>query len=113
MDVSVLGVGAIVEINEAKFMITGYRLVETDGMVGLAYLIVPYPLGYVGVDSVSLISADADYRVVAPEFISEESQTFNEMLVRAWDEGKKTSFEAYAQVMSERYFEAEEGEEDE
>ena len=114
MDASVLSVGTIVEISEAKFMITGYRMVESDGMVGLAYLIVPYPLGYVGIDSVSLISADANYRVVTAGLTTGESQSFTEMLAKAWEEGKETPFEVYAQTMSERYSEAdEEGEEDE
>ncbi len=114
MDLLVLGVGTIIEINEAKFMIAGYRLVDNDDMVGLAYLVVPYPLGYVGIDSVSLISAGVGYRVVAAGFSTNESQAFNEMLAKAWDEGKETPFDMYARTMRERYSEVEEeGEEDE
>lgn len=113
-DDGVLGVGSIVDVEGTKLMVSGYRLVEDSGMVALAYVVLPYPLGYVSEGSVSLLSTEPKPTVVRGGFAGEGSDDLLQMLKKAREEGASTPFEDYASAMSQLYGElSARGEDDE
>ncbi len=55
----ILPVGSVVGVQEKKLMLLGAALKELEGALVLSYYAVPYPRGFVTVDSLGFISARA------------------------------------------------------
>lgn len=94
-------VGSILAIQDDKFMVCGYRPIEQDGMVGMGYLLLPYPLGFMDIESFSLVSADADYPVVHEGFRNVDAEGFDAMLEKARAVGRETTMDEFAAVAAE------------
>ena len=94
------GVGTLLEVGESMHMVVGYRMIEENGHPSLAYLTVPYPLGYMSVNDISLMHDSGEHRVVYEGYSTEEQQRFVHMLVDARDEGEKTDMQAYVSAMN-------------
>ena len=51
-------VGSLVEAGGAIRMVCGYRLIDDDGKIGVGYILVPYPLGFIDEGSVTMTPAN-------------------------------------------------------
>lgn len=102
-------VGSIIDIEGGKFVVCGYRPYDNEGTVGMGYLLVPYPLGFVNLDSFSLVPSDADYPLVHEGFCNEDGEQYDRLLEQVRRYGSETSpeellaaaGEVWAQVESE------------
>lgn len=86
-------VGSVIDVQGGKFVVCGFRPFENDGTVGMGYLVVPYPLGFVNVDSFSLVSSDADYPVVHEGYRNKDAESYDNTLELARGYGRETSLE--------------------
>jgi len=94
-----LSIGTIVERDGKRLMVVGYNLVDEDGHVGLAYLLVPCPLGFVRPDSFVLLSANDFGHVVTKGYSSKEVVAFCSSLNEVRTNGIAISFEEYRTTM--------------
>ena len=70
-------VGSVIAIQDKKFMVCGYRPIEQDDGIGMGYLLLPYPLGFMDTSSFSLVSSDADYPTVFEGFRNEDAEQYD------------------------------------
>ena len=111
-------VGSVIDIRGSRFVVCGYRPFDKDGTVDVGYLLVPYPLGFVSLDSFSLVTADTDYPVVYEGFRNEDAERYDGLLEQTRTLGQETAFEdvlavvdeARAEIAAELFVPAEEGE---
>lgn len=54
-----VGIGGVVSIGERRFVVVGHRIAPDGETMGPGYLVVPYPLGFVDAESLSLVPASA------------------------------------------------------
>jgi hypothetical protein len=96
-----LCIGTVVERNGKRLMVAGYNLVDEDGHVGLAYLLVPCPLGFVQPDSFVLLSA-TDYGHVSNEgYKNKDVMAFCSSLDELRLNGASIPFEEYRNTMED------------
>lgn len=50
-------IGTVVELGKRRFVVVGHRMVRDGVGVGVGYVLVPYPLGFVDVESLSVVPA--------------------------------------------------------
>ena len=86
-------VGSVIAIQDNKFMVCGYRPIEQDGAVGMGYLLLPYPLGFMDADSFSLVSGDTDYPTVFEGFRNEEAEQYDAGLELVRKAGRSVTME--------------------
>lgn len=86
-------VGSVIDIKGGKFVVCGYRPFDDGGKVGMGYLLVPYPLGFMNLDSFSLVSSETDYPVVHEGFRNEDNEKYDRLLEQARTLGRETTFE--------------------
>lgn len=86
-------VGSVIDIKGGKFVVCGYRPFDNDGKVGMGYLLVPYPLGFVNLDSFSLVSSENDYPTIHEGFRSEDAESYDRLLEQARTYGRETAFD--------------------
>ena len=96
-----LAVGSAVIIGSNTFIVCGYRPIEQDGHVDMGYLLVPYPLGYVNIDSLSLVTADNDYPVAHTGFRNNDAQAYDCLLEQVRDLGRNVTAEAVVAIVNE------------
>ena len=109
-------VGSVIDIKGGKFVVCGYRPYDMDGMVGMGYLLLPYPLGYRNLDSFSLVSADTDYPVVHEGYRNADAEAYDRLLEQTRAHGREVRFddvlasadETRAQIEAEFFVSAEE-----
>lgn len=56
-DNRILTLGSLIGAEGGAQMISGYRLIDDGGVVGVGYICVPYPLGFMDDDSIILVRA--------------------------------------------------------
>ena len=84
-------IGSVIDIHGGKFVICGYRPFDNAGMVGMGYLVVPYPLGFVDVDSFSVVAADTYYPVVHEGYCNKDSEDYDHLLEQVRTYGRETT----------------------
>lgn len=65
-------IGSVVRIQESKFVIVGHRMAREDDKVGVCYVLVPYPLGFMKADSLTLTPASKVDEVLCAGFTNSE-----------------------------------------
>lgn len=89
-------VGSIIAIQENKFMVCGYRAAEReDGTVGMGYLLIPYPFGFVNMDSFSLVPFDRTYEVVHEGHRTAEVTELEQLLQGVNEDGRDITAEEF------------------
>lgn len=73
-----LSVGTIIENENHLFMIIGYYFGKIDGKLCNRYVIVKYPLGYMGDENTAIIPVDEEYKVVFEGALDEDERNFVE-----------------------------------
>ena len=62
---SVQPLGSVLQVDGRRYVVVGHRLVRDGDGVATGYLTVPYPLGFVGAESLQVLPASAVEAVVA------------------------------------------------
>lgn len=96
---SVYGVGTILEVPNTKQMVMGYRMIQDGERLSLAYLTVPYPLGFTSLKDVSLLSSKSDYRVICDGYVTEERQSVVRQLEKVAHAGSSIQVDEYSSAM--------------
>lgn len=85
-----LAVGTVVEFGGRRLMVVGYNMVEDEGHVGLAYLVVPCPLGYVSPDSMLVVRArELEAGLADPGYAGEDALPYLQALDDMRTQGEK------------------------
>lgn len=79
--------------DESTFVVVGYRLHEEDGMACLAYLLIPYPLGYLDERSFCSAPIDVKHEVLFEGYLDETTQSYLARLANLNEKTKQVSYE--------------------
>lgn len=74
------GVGTLLVCGDQPFMVCGYRFIEQDERLLPCYVMVPYPLGYINENSLSLVDATINRKVIATGLNNDAQTRFNNAL---------------------------------
>lgn len=102
-----LAVGTIVAIQDNKFMVCGYRPYDNEGKVGMGHLLVPYPMGFMNAESLSLVSSDTVFPVVHEGFRNEDGESYDRMLEKIRTVGVDVTTDELKSVATEAVSELE------
>ena len=69
-------IGSVLEIAGKRFVAVGHRVARDGDQMGLGYLVVPYPLGYVTPMSISLVPASAVSSVVHEGYANDQGASY-------------------------------------
>lgn len=94
-------VGSVIAIQDNKFIVCGYRPVDMGDSVSMGYLLVPYPLGFVGMDSFSLVSADTDFPIVHEGYRNEDATAYDSLLEQIRVMGRDVTMDEVMAVADE------------
>lgn len=61
-------IGTVVSVDERRYVVVGHRLVPDGAGMAAGYVLVPYPLGFVDADSLSVVAVRRVDKVVAEGF---------------------------------------------
>ncbi len=74
-----LPVGTVIEVNETKLMIMGYRMLQ-DEKFSFYYLVSIYPFGFTGdMKSLSLIPIDQDILIVSEGYSDSSTERYRKV----------------------------------
>ncbi len=83
-------------------MVCGYNPYEReDGSVGFGYVLVPYPLGFVNVDSLSLVDVEQEYPVVHEGYCNEAAEQAVQLIQSAHESGKTLTMAQFQAIQDE------------
>ena len=95
-------IGSVIAIQENKFVVCGYNPYEReDGSVGFGYVLVPYPLGFVNVDSLSLVDVERAYPVVHEGYKNEAAEEADQVLEAARESSKNLTMAEFQALQDE------------
>lgn len=69
-------VGSLVEADGVIRMVCGYRLIDDNGTIGVGYILVPYPFGFIDESSISMLPASRIGQVFSEGSRDEEALAF-------------------------------------
>lgn len=95
-------VGSVIDIKGRKFVVCGHRPLNDNGLFGMGYLLVPYPLGYTRPQSFSLVSAETEYPVVHEGYRNEDAEAIDQLLEQMRTYGRETSYDEVVAVLERR-----------
>lgn len=99
--VAIHTVGSLVEADGAIRMVCGYRLIDDAGKVGVGYILVPYPLGFIDRASITMTPASRVGQVFFEGSRSEEALTFIQPLEEIANADEESSnLEGYYQYIN-------------
>ena len=105
----IAGVGSMIRVKDSLLMVCGYRVVDEDGHVGLAHLAVPYPYGFVGEESLVVLTDEVDREVVFEGYESDESIAMQRLLADVKEQGREVAFGEYVEAMGKLVASEDEG----
>ena len=80
-------------------MVVGHRLARDDQQIGLCYLLVPYPLGYINPQSLSITPAGKIDEVVFTGLTTNEGRDYLEALSSTLESAKGVAYHDYADAV--------------
>lgn len=75
---SLQAIGSVVTIGERRYVVAGHRLVRDGEGMGPGYVLVPYPLGFVGAESLALVAASQVGEVVHEGLATDDGTAYLE-----------------------------------
>lgn len=96
---SVYGIGTLLEIEQTLQLVVGYRMLNENDHLSLRYLVIPYPLGFMSLDSLALVQDNPGYKVVSEGYSTDSRASYIQMLAKAAETGKSTSPDVYYAAM--------------
>lgn len=77
---SLCPIGSVVQVGARRLVVVGHRFVPDGDTVGVGYLLVPYPLGFVGTESLSVVPASRVTEVASEGLANEDGAAYLEEL---------------------------------
>lgn len=88
----VLPIGSVFRLGGKQFVAVGYRPVEKDGAVALAYILFPWPLGFLNRQSVYLCPVSEASEALAEGYQSEAGDRFLRKMEEIEEKGKEADY---------------------
>lgn len=88
----VLPIGSVLRLGGKQFVAVGYRPVEKDGTVALAYILFPWPLGFLNGQSVYLYPVSEAAEVLAEGYQSKDGNRFLKKMEDIDEKGKDVDY---------------------
>ncbi len=79
--------------DESTFVVAGYRLHEEGDMTGLAYLLIPYPLGYLDERSFCSSTIDIKHEVLFEGYADDVTRAYLMRLAELDEKARQASYE--------------------
>lgn len=92
--------GTVVQIGERRYVVAGHRMTRDGEGMGIGYVVVPYPLGFVSADSLVLVPASQVSEIVAAGYANEVSDAYLARYDELAAESAEIPYEAYAHNVS-------------
>ena len=86
----------MVQIGERRYVVAGHRMTREGEGMGIGYVVVPYPLGFVGAESLALVPSSEVSEVVAAGYANEANDAYLDGYAALALESADIPFEAYA-----------------
>lgn len=84
MSEKLCSIGSVVKYQNNKLLIVGIKYSENDNQYYKKYLAITFPLGYLGPNSVRVLT-DTEFEVVNYGYESKELQSFNKYYIEMMD----------------------------
>lgn len=92
-------IGSIVRVRDVLLVVAGHRLARDDQHMGLCYLLVPYPLGFISAQSLSITPASKIDEVLFTGLNTNEGQEYLGALSSALESIKGVGYHDYADAV--------------
>ena len=96
----IVPIGSVVRIAGRQFIVTGYQPIEDHSAVALAYVLLPYPMGFIRRDNFLLCPARSVEEVVSAGYMDERGERYLKNLEAFAESGKEADYEEFVQFMS-------------
>ncbi len=92
-------IGSIVRVQDVLLVVVGHRMARDEQEIGLCYLLVPYPLGFVRAQNLSITPVRKVDEVVFTGLCTEEGMNYLAGLSEAAESAKGVGYHDYADAV--------------
>lgn len=92
-------IGSVVRIHESKFVVIGHRMARDELNIGMCYILVPYPLGFVDASSLSLTPIGRVDTVLAQGYCPDAGMEYLDELSKLVEESEGIRYDDYADAV--------------
>ncbi len=77
---NLLPIGSVITVNEHKLSIIGYSNVKSEDKGKVGYYVVPYPVGYIGIEKTFFVPFDIEMTVLSEGYRTEATDALLKLL---------------------------------
>ena len=92
-------IGSVVRIKDVRLVVIGHRMARDGESIGMCYLLVPYPLGFVDASSLSLTPASKIDEVVSRGYETDEGNEYLTGLQGMAESAKGVGYDDFADAV--------------
>lgn len=92
-------IGSIVRVQDVLLVVVGHRMARDENNVGMCYMLVPYPLGFVTVSSLSLTPVSKIDEVVEEGLHTSEGDEYLASMEELMAQAEGLDYDAYADAV--------------
>ena len=96
---NIFAIGSVIRVENQRFVVVGHRMTRDDQLVGLGYLVVPYPLGFVEMDNLTVIPASRVDALVCAGLDNKEGQDYLAELDAVVQQSAGMGYDDYADAV--------------
>ena len=92
-------IGSIVRVKDVLLVVVGHRMARDEQAIGLCYVLVPYPLGFVSAANLSLMPVRLVDEVVCAGYVTDEGTKYLEELSDVAESAEGVGYHDYADAV--------------
>ena len=93
-------IGSVIKLSEYLFFVAGYQPVENAGRVGLDYILLPYPLGFMHPEDYSICPVDGVGEVLSEGYLDNLGEKYLEDLEMFVEKCEEVNYQEFVQFLT-------------